>query len=83
MIGEVRAVAGAPVLVWRLARPLLVVSSAPLGGGLGPRSWVVNATVGLDYDRRTRAFREALMAKGVDTTRVHCELFAPNDWLLG
>lgn len=51
MIGEVRAVAGAPVLVWRLARPLLVVSSAPLGGGLGPRSWVVNATVGLDYDR--------------------------------
>ena len=30
-----------------------------------------------------QAVRAQLMAKGVDTTRVHCELFAPNDWLLG
>lgn len=48
---ELSTVADRPVLVWRLARRLLVISSAPLGGGLGLRSWVVNATVGFDYDR--------------------------------
>ena len=40
-----------PVLVWRFAAPMLVVSSGPFGGGLGPRDWVLNATVSLDYDR--------------------------------
>ncbi|RKN42748.1 adenosylcobinamide amidohydrolase [Micromonospora endolithica] len=40
-----------PLLVWRTVRPLLTVSSGPLGGGLGPRSWVVNATVPMSYDR--------------------------------
>ena len=40
------------MIVWRLARPLLAVSSAPLGGGLGLRSWVVNAEVAADYARR-------------------------------
>ncbi len=40
-----------PMLVWRAAGPLLAVSSAPLGGGLGVRGWVVNATVPMSYDR--------------------------------
>lgn len=40
------------MIVWRLARPLLAVSSAPLGGGLGLRCWVVNAEVAADYARR-------------------------------
>lgn len=48
---EIAAIAGRPVLVWRLPSPLLTISSAPRGGGLGLRSWVVNATVGIDYDR--------------------------------
>jgi adenosylcobinamide amidohydrolase len=39
------------MLVWRLPGPLLTISSAPLGGGIGPRDWVVNATVDLAYDR--------------------------------
>lgn len=47
----VEFVAGFPALVWRFAQPLLVVSSGPHGGGLGPRDWVLNATVPLDYDR--------------------------------
>lgn len=51
MTPEVGAVADRPVLVWRLPSPLLAISSAPRGGGLGLRSWVLNATVGLDYDR--------------------------------
>jgi adenosylcobinamide hydrolase len=40
-----------PVLVWRFDRPLLAIASGPLGGGLGPRRWVVNATVPMSYDR--------------------------------
>lgn len=39
------------VLVWRLARPLLAISSAPLGGGLGLRSWTINLTVRDGYTR--------------------------------
>jgi adenosylcobinamide hydrolase len=35
--------------IWRLPRPLRCVSSAALGGGLGRRSWVLNATVPTDY----------------------------------
>ncbi len=42
---------GAPVYVWRAAAPWLAVSSAVLGGGVGPRNWVVNATVANTYDR--------------------------------
>ncbi|MHA0285971.1 globin domain-containing protein [Mycobacterium sp. C3-094] len=30
-----------------------------------------------------QAVRAQLVAQGVDLSRVHCELFAPNDWLLG
>jgi adenosylcobinamide hydrolase len=39
------------VLLWRLDRPWLAISSAPLGGGLGERHWVINATVPTGYDR--------------------------------
>ena len=41
-----------PVLVWRPARPLRMVASAPHGGGLGVRRWVVNAQVPAGYGRR-------------------------------
>lgn len=40
-----------PALVWQAERPLLSASSAPFGGGLGVRGWVVNATVPMSYDR--------------------------------
>jgi adenosylcobinamide hydrolase len=40
-----------PVLVWQFAEPRLCISSGPLGGGIGVRDWVVNATVPLDYGR--------------------------------
>jgi adenosylcobinamide amidohydrolase len=48
---EVTEVDGAPVLVWRLDKPWLALSSAVLGGGLGERHWVVNATVSNGYER--------------------------------
>jgi adenosylcobinamide hydrolase len=40
-----------PVLLWQFAEPRLCISSGPLGGGIGARDWVVNATIPLDYDR--------------------------------
>jgi adenosylcobinamide amidohydrolase len=40
-----------PVLVWRSPRPVLTISSGAFGGGMGLRSWVVNAEVPKGYDR--------------------------------
>ena len=40
-----------PVLLWHFPEPRLCISSGPLGGGIGLRDWVLNATVPLDYDR--------------------------------
>jgi adenosylcobinamide hydrolase len=40
-----------PVLVWRFSSPMLAISSAPVGGGIGTRSWVLNAQVPRDYTR--------------------------------
>jgi adenosylcobinamide hydrolase len=36
--------------VWHLREPMLAISSAPLGGGLGLRQWVLNAQVPHAYD---------------------------------
>lgn len=41
-----------PLLVWRCPAPMRAVSSAPCGGGLGLRHWVLNAQVPADYARR-------------------------------
>jgi adenosylcobinamide amidohydrolase len=41
----------APVLVWRYDKPVLAISSAVLGGGIGTRGWVLNASVPMSYDR--------------------------------
>ncbi|WP_018255196.1 adenosylcobinamide amidohydrolase [Salinispora mooreana] len=53
-----------PVLVWRAERPLLSASSAALGGGLGVRSWVINATVPMSYDRDDPVEHLAELAAG-------------------
>lgn len=39
-------------LVWRLTVPMLSISSAPLGGGVGLRRWILNAQVPSAYDCR-------------------------------
>ncbi|HWS46538.1 MAG TPA: adenosylcobinamide amidohydrolase [Acidimicrobiia bacterium] len=38
-------------LVWRFDEPRRCIASAPVGGGIGLRSWVLNAQVPRDYDR--------------------------------
>jgi adenosylcobinamide hydrolase len=39
-------------LVWRLSEPMLVASTASVGGGIGMRDWVVNVQVPPSYGRR-------------------------------
>lgn len=41
-----------PLLVWRYPDARLVAATAAVGGGIGARSWVLNAQVPLDYHRR-------------------------------
>ena len=41
-----------PVLVWRPRSPMRMVASAPHGGGVGRRRWIVNAQVPPSYARR-------------------------------
>lgn len=53
------------MLVWRLPRPLLAISSAALGGGLGLREWVLNATVEMAYSRSDPAVHLAELARGL------------------
>jgi adenosylcobinamide hydrolase len=38
-------------LVWRFTEPMLAISSAIIGGGIGPASWAINVTVEPDYSR--------------------------------
>lgn len=54
-----------PLLVWRFEQAHLAVSSSPSGGGLGLRSWLVNATVPADYDRPDPQAHLAEVARGV------------------
>ncbi|GAB3684432.1 adenosylcobinamide amidohydrolase [Saccharopolyspora tripterygii] len=54
-----------PVLVWRCARPWLAISSAPCGGGIGLRNWVLNATVMTDYDHPDPRAHAGEMAAGL------------------
>ncbi|MFJ6196100.1 adenosylcobinamide amidohydrolase [Micromonospora sp. NPDC092111] len=51
-----------PLLVWRAGTPLRAVSSGPLGGGVGVRNWVVNATVPMSYHRDDPAAHLAALA---------------------
>ena len=57
-----------PLLVWRLGEPVLAVSSAVLGGGIGPCRWVLNATVPMSYDRDDPAEHLAGIAAGLGLT---------------
>lgn len=40
-----------PVLVWRFRPARLMIASGPLGGGIGRRDWLINASVPMSYDR--------------------------------
>jgi adenosylcobinamide hydrolase len=40
-----------PILLWRPPYPMMSISSAALGGGLGTRQWVINVSVRPGYAR--------------------------------
>lgn len=51
-----------PLLVWRLREPMLMASTASVGGGVGLRRWVLNAHVRKDYARRDLVAHSAELA---------------------
>ncbi len=54
-----------PLLVWRMPEPVLAISSAVLGGGVGPCEWLVNASVPMSYDRDDPAVHLREIAAGL------------------
>ena len=53
-----------PFVLWRLDGPHPMLSTAPLGGGWGRRSWILNAQVELDYARTDPDAHAAEIAAG-------------------
>jgi adenosylcobinamide amidohydrolase len=49
--------------LWRLRDPMLVISSAPLGGGVGLRHWVLNVQVPHGYDNAEPGAHLATLAR--------------------
>ncbi len=54
-----------PVLAWRFPAPVRAVSTAVLGGGLGERSWIVNAEVSSDYHHHDPAAHVAAIGQAL------------------
>jgi adenosylcobinamide hydrolase len=52
--------------LWRLASPMLALSSAPYGGGWGMRRWILAAQVAHDYSRSDPADHLAELARGLE-----------------
>jgi len=61
-----------PLLVWRFAEEVTVVSSAPVGGGIATASWLLNAQVAPGYARTDLAEHvgELAAAVGLEGTGV-------------
>jgi adenosylcobinamide hydrolase len=57
-----------PLLLWRFPEPLLAASSAVLGGGTGPREWLINASVAMSYARPDPDAHLASLAAGLGLT---------------
>jgi len=54
-----------PMLVWRFPEPVWAIASGPLGGGVGLRRWVINATVDSAYSRHDPDRHLAELARGL------------------
>lgn len=72
-----------PYLLWRLPQPLRCLTSAPLGGGLGERAWVLNAQVDLDYDRTDPEVHLAEIARRAGVDGVGVGLMTAADLVAG
>lgn len=54
-----------PALAWRLPATTVAIASGLLGGGIGPRRWILNAQVGPDYRHANPADHAAEIAQGL------------------
>jgi adenosylcobinamide hydrolase len=54
------------LLFWRFPHPLLVASTAAVGGGFGARHWILNVEVPHDYRRRDVEHHLAQIAEHLD-----------------
>jgi adenosylcobinamide amidohydrolase len=54
-----------PLLAWRFDEPVTMIASGPLGGGVGRRSWIINATVSSSYSRMDPDGHLAALADGL------------------
>ncbi|HST49588.1 adenosylcobinamide amidohydrolase [Jatrophihabitans sp.] len=68
-----------PYLVWRFLGPLLVASTASSGGGVGTRSWIINAQVSHDYARHDLDAHAAELAAGVRLAGAGVAMFTAAD----
>jgi adenosylcobinamide hydrolase len=56
------------MLVWRFSDPVRAIASGPLGGGLGERHWMINATVDHEYARQDSDAHLGELAAGLGLT---------------
>ena len=68
-----------PYLAWRLAGPRPAASTASAGGGLGDRSWVINAQVPHDYRRRDLDRHAAELAAAAGLSGAGVTMFTAAD----
>ncbi len=54
-----------PLLVSRFPKPRRAIASSPLGGGIGVRNWVINATVPMTYARTDPGTHLQSLADGI------------------
>ncbi|MGB3257700.1 MAG: adenosylcobinamide amidohydrolase [Ornithinimicrobium sp.] len=67
------------VLCWRFAEPVTMMTSASVGGGLGPRGWLMNVGVPKRYDRTDLAEHAAEVASGLDLAGPGATFFTAAD----
>jgi adenosylcobinamide amidohydrolase len=60
-----------PVLVWRFDPAVRAVATTVLGGGIGDRSWAINAEVSLDYDHDDPGEHAAAIGDELELPRGH------------
>lgn len=59
---------GRAALVWRAPTPVRALATTVMGGGLGDRSWIVNAEVPLDYHHEDPSAHVASIAADLGLT---------------
>jgi adenosylcobinamide hydrolase len=68
-----------PVLVWRLGRPTMTLSSAPVGGGWQCLDWLANVEVERSYGRTDLEAHAADVASGLGLAGAGATLFTAAD----